>query len=182
MLSEEAILKGCLQNNLKCQEALYRLYYSYAMSVALRYAPDREDALEILNDTFLKVYRQIDKYDSSKPFKAWFRKVLVNTALDHLRSNKRYKEQVIMDISTCYDLKQSDTEPETEMDTDTILRVFKQLPEIQRLVFNLHKIEGYQHDEIASMLQIAPGTSRSHLSRAIGKLQSLLQVFKEKQV
>jgi RNA polymerase sigma factor (sigma-70 family) len=180
VLSEEVILKGCLQDNLKCQEALYRLYYSYAMSVALRYAPDREDALEILNDAFLKVFRQLHKYDKSKPFKAWFRKVLINTALDHLRSSKKHREQIMMDISTCYDIREP--EQEADLDLDNVLQIFKQLPEIQRAVFNLHKIEGYQHDEIASILQIAPGTSRSHLSRAIGKLQSLLQVFNEKQV
>ena len=141
---------------------LYRRFYGFAMSVCLRYAAGRNDALEILNDGFMKVFTNIEKHDQDRPFKNWFRKILVNTALDRFRAGKRFR------ISITIDEVEVAGEPELTnwMEAEEILELLSDLPESYRLIFNLYEVEGYSHDEIAGMLDIAPGTSRSHLSRA----------------
>lgn len=173
MYTDAALIAGCRKKKLKYQEALYRQFYGFAMSVCLRYAPDREDALEILNDSFLKVFDHIDRYDDSRPFKTWFRRILVNTALDHWRSNRRYRLFIELADEHTDEVGYEDTH--IRLQVEDILSLFSKLPEVQRLVFNLHKVEGYNHEEIGGLLDIAPGTSRSHLSRAVKKLQGLLQ-------
>lgn len=132
------------------------------MSVCLRYHPRRNDAVELLNDSFMKVFENIDRFDPEKPFRSWFRRILVNTCLDRYRENKRF--QILSEW------EEDDVVVEAEytgrMEAEEILALLAELPELYRLIFNLYEIEGYSHDEIAGMLHIAPGTSRSHLSRA----------------
>ena len=132
------------------------------MSVCIRYAPNRNDALEIINDGFMKVFENISKYDQERPFKSWFRRILVNTALDRFRAGKRFR------INTDIEEVEIAGEPELSrwMEAEEILSLMSGLPELHRVIFNLYEVEGYSHDEIAGMLDIAPGTSRSHLSRA----------------
>jgi RNA polymerase sigma-70 factor (ECF subfamily) len=169
--SEEELIGGCRKGQLKYQEALYRQFYGFAMSVCLRYAPCREDALEILNDSFMKVFDRIGSLDDDKSFRAWFRRILVNTALDHYRANRRYRLHIELDLDQVDENAEIDYGP--ALTVEEIMELLDQLTPIQRLVFNLHKIEGYPHEEIAGMLHVAPGTSRSHLSRAIKRLASL---------
>jgi RNA polymerase sigma factor (sigma-70 family) len=178
VLAEQELIKGCRKGKMKYQEELYKLYYSFGMSVCLRYASNRDDAMEILNDAFMKVFDNISRYDETKPFKSWFRRILINTALDHYRANKKFRLQVEMDEETF------DVAVESEfvsMDTDEILYLFARLPEIYKITFNLYEVEGYSHEEIAGMLDIAPGTSRSNLSRAKKMLKSLYFNNKKKQ-
>ncbi|TVQ13970.1 MAG: RNA polymerase sigma factor [Balneolaceae bacterium] len=143
------------------------------MSVCLRYASGREDALEILNDSFMKVFRNIHSYDENRPFKTWFRRILINTALDHYRANRRHLR--LADPGVDIDTAGPSVEPDYEvaLKAEEILMLFNRLPEIHRVIFNLYEVEGYNHEEIAGMLDIAPGTSRSHLSRAKKKLETL---------
>ena len=110
----------------------------------------------------MKVFENISKYDEERPFKSWFRKILVNTALDRFRLNKRFRMHTdIENVEVA-----GDPEFDGWMETEEILLLMSGLPELYRLIFNLYEVEGYSHDEIAGMLDIAPGTSRSHLSRA----------------
>lgn len=179
MYTEQELIKGCRQGKIKYQEGLYKHFFSFAMSVCIRYAPNREDALEILNDSFLKVFENMKKFDETRPFKSWFRRIIVNTALDHYRANKKYRLQVE------YEAEMMDAPVEMELDkhieTDEILNLFGRLPEIYRITFNLYEVEGYNHEEIAGMLDIAPGTSRSNLSRAKKMLKALYFNDKKKQ-
>jgi RNA polymerase sigma factor (sigma-70 family) len=169
--TEQELLKGCKKGKRKYQEELYKHYFGFAMSVCLRYAPVREDAVEILNDSFLKVFDKIHLYDEDKPFKSWFRRILVNTSLDYYRSRKKYLFHV--------ELNEAELDAEIPIDwesdlkTDVILKLFTQLPDLYRHIFNLYELEGYSHDEIAGMLSISPGTSRSHLSRAKKRIKEL---------
>ncbi len=160
---------------------LYRQYYSFAMSVCLRYAPNSEDAREILNDGFLKVFDNIQEFDEDKPFKSWFRRILINTALDHYRANKKYRMQISFDSE---EIQITDGQYLTEdfhLEADEILHIFQYLPELFRVIFNLYEVEGYSHQEIAGMLDIAPGTSRSHLSRAKKMLRKIYLDHRKKQ-
>lgn len=171
MYTEEELIKGCKREQLKYQEGLYKHFYGFAMSVCIRYAPCREDALEILNDAFMKVFSNIKNFDEERPFRSWFRRILVNTSLDHYRANRRYRLHIELDNEQIE--AEADADYNVTLKTDEILALMDQLTPIQRLVFNLHKVEGYQHDEISGMLHIAPGTSRSHMSRAVKKLAAL---------
>lgn len=173
MKTEQELIQGCREKKWKYQEALYRHFYSFAMSVCLRYTGNRDDALEVLNDSFMKVFNNIHIYDENRPFKTWFRRILINTALDHYRANRRYLR--LADPGVDIETVEPSVEPDIEITLDAaeILKLFNRLPEIHRVIFNLYEVEGYNHEEIAGMLDIAPGTSRSHLSRAKKKLEAL---------
>jgi len=176
---EKEIIRGCCRGKARSQEALYRSYYAFGMSVCLRYAPNREDSLEILNDSFMKVFENIKSYDDSRPFKSWFRRILVNTALDHYRINRKFRINHTGDE----DAAETGIAPELDqkLSAKEILELFYRLPDPLRLTFNLYEVEGYSHDEIAGMLDISPGTSRSNLSRAKKMLQRLYLEMKNKQ-
>lgn len=165
------MLEGCLKGRRKHQEILYRQYYAFGMSITLRYLPTREDALEVLNDSFLRVFQNLDSFDIEKPFKTWFRKILVNTSIDFLRKNSK----LIMQGEPSVMENQWAIEPEfvKEMSGSEIIALFDGLPVQQRLVFNLYEVEGYNHEEIGGMLDVSPGTSRSSLSRAKKTLRTL---------
>ncbi len=162
--TDREIILECRKGKSRFQEMLYRRFYAFAMSVCLRYAPNRDDAIEILNDSFMKVFQNINNYDTEKPFKSWFRKILVNTSLDKYRENKKFFIHAEFDVSEL-EIAQ-EPEFEKQLNAEEILELLSGLPQIYRLVFNLFEVEGYTHDEIAGMLDIAPGTSRSQLSRA----------------
>lgn len=171
MKSEAELINGCRQQHQADQEALYQRYFALGMSVVLRYARSREDALEILNDAFMKVFTHIDRFDDSRPFATWFRRILVNTALDRYRSDRRH-EQTIEYTDQLPDIAVDGAGLE-RLEAEDILMIFNQLPENWKLVYNLFEVEGYSHDEIGTILNIAPGTSRSHLTRARQRLQLL---------
>ena len=171
MPTERDLIHGCQRQHPPSQEALYRLYWSFAMSVALRYASSRDDALEVAHDAFVKAFGGIGDMDPERPFKPWFRRILVRCAIDHHRSTRRHYATLAPEAEP----------PEAEVDADQlgaleaeeIVALLAQLSDVQRQVFNLYEVEGYAHDEIADALGIAAGTSRSHLTRARARLQSL---------
>jgi len=166
------IIKGCKRNSLKHQEMLYREFHAYGMSISLRYANNREDALEILNDSFLKVFENISKFDIDKVFKSWFRKIIINTAIDYSRKYAIiYKLEDINDYQTeCIDEGKIDN-----LDLEEIMEMLNRLPNLYRLIFNLHEIEGYKHSEIAEKLNINESTSRTNLTRAKKMLRSFFE-------
>lgn len=171
MFSEHELIIGCKKGKVSYQEGLYKQFYSFAMSICLRYTRNREDALEILNDSFLKVFEKINQFDEQKSFKSWFRRIVINSALDHYRANK--KHEVLIDLSIEEVDAQTEFEFEQDLKTDEILKIFNQMPDNYRVIFNLFEIENYSHDEIAQHLSISVGTSRSHLSRAKKLLRQL---------
>ncbi len=166
------LIRGCRKNKRHFQELLYRKFFAFGMSVCLRYTTNREDALEVLHDGFIKVYNNLHVYDDAMPFKSWFRKILVNTALDQYRRDRKYKLNIQLDLP-----EENATEPYQQdlpaLGADEILELFRQLPDMFRMTYNLYEVEGYKHDEIAGMLDISPGTSRSNLSRAKKMLRQL---------
>jgi len=157
------LIEGCREWNRNSQELLYRQFYGYAMSIALRYAQNKEEAVEILNDGFLKIFQHIKEFDTNRPFKSWLAKIMVNTAIDHLRSKK--KISFTEDIEKVYDLGMDDTAMD-KLSYDELLILVQSLPPAYRTVFNLYVIEGYQHQEIADQLGISEGTSKSNLFKA----------------
>ena len=141
------------------------------MSVALRYTPTRDDALELAHDAFLRAFHQLDRFDADRSFKPWFRTILVRLATDRHRSTRRYHATISSEADPPEDT--ADGTPLDSLQAEDLLRLLRALPDEHRTVFNLYEIEGYSHDEIADLLGIAPGTSRSHLTRAKARLRTL---------
>lgn len=148
------------------------MYYGYAMSVCLRYSENEEDAVEILNDGFLKIFKNIHQYQPENSFKAWIRRIMVNTAIDHYR---KYQSPVkVLDIENVAN-EPSSNETYSAIAKEEIMQMVQALPQSYRMVFNLYVVEGYAHKEIAEMMGITESTSRSNLTAANAKLRALLR-------
>jgi RNA polymerase sigma factor (sigma-70 family) len=169
----QVVIRGCLKNDRRSQEELYKRYYPAMMALCLRYVRNSGDAVEVLNDAFLKVFRQLGRYDEGKgALYTWMRKILINTALDSLRKQKmiRYHE-----MPTATEEEPGiENEAISKLNSDELLGLIRQLPLTTCLVFNLHGIDGFSHREIADMLGISEGTSRWHLSDARRRLKQII--------
>ena len=172
-MTEKELIKGCIRENRKCQQEVFRRYAGKMLVVCLRYARHRMEAEDILQDAFIKVFDNISKFESKGSFEGWIRRIVINTALKHF-SKKSFKSEQI-GIEHYPDLP---IEPTiySHLGEEEILKLVAQLPEGYRIVFNLYAIEGYSHKEIAKMLGIQESTSRSQLVKARKWLQS--QVLK----
>ena len=167
------LITGCLRGHHESQIRLYKQYYSYAMGIGLRYSKNREEALEIVNDTFLKVFSKIDQYDMEQPFLPWLRKILVNTSIDYHR--KYHKLEEPLDIAYLNQTNKTTTNEALEnLAFEDLIKVTQQLSPAYRLVFNLYIVEGLTHQEIAEKLEISVGSSKSNLSKARQKIMSML--------
>jgi len=171
-IAEEDIISQCKKGNLKGQEMLYKHFYGYAMGISLRYCLNREDALEVVNDGFIKLFNTIKVYDSSRPFKAWMRVIMVNTAIDRRRKELKFQLSTELDNAMIISTSASVV---NKLNAEDIIMLMKQLPAVQSAVFNLHEIDGYSHDEIANLLFIPASSSRVYLVRAKEKLRNLLK-------
>ncbi|HTH81459.1 MAG TPA: sigma-70 family RNA polymerase sigma factor [Mucilaginibacter sp.] len=172
-VAEEDIIDHCKTGSLKHQEMLYKLFYGYAMGIGLRYALQRDDALEIVNDAFIKVFNAINKYNRTIPFKAWLRTIIINTAIDRRRKELKFQLHTAIEEAGLLSYNPQVIENLSAAD---ILSLLKQLPAAHNTVFNLYEIDGYSHDEIAGILNISASSSRVYLTRAKEKLRELLTI------
>ena len=181
MLSAEELslhVERCALNNRESQKKLYTSFYGYAMAVCDRYTNNQDDAIEILNDGFLKVFKEIYRYkpaytDVVSSFKGWLRKIMVYTAIDHFRKN--HKHQFTTDLDN--GVVQVASHAEDALDRisyEEIIRSIQDLTPGYRTVFNLFIIEGFTHEEISDKLGISIGTSKSNLAKARRQLQKIL--------
>ena len=169
----EQIIDGCIEQDRHSQELLYKKLYGFAMNICLRYANNRYEAAEILNDGFFKAFTNIEKYDTSWPFKAWLSKIMYNSCIDYYRTNLKWSQLVGFEKS---DFKVNEVSIEHKLDYEDLLKTIQKLPPTYRIVFNLYAIDGYSHEEIAEMTGITASTSRSNLHKARLKLQQMLAV------
>jgi RNA polymerase sigma factor (sigma-70 family) len=168
------ILNGCRKQHRGSQKMLYEEFYAYGMSVCLRYADNRDEASAILNDGFMKIFTNIKQFDLTKPLKPWLRKVMVNTAINHYHQKQRELQ--------AEEMEKANHESEAEsiisgISYQEIIGMLHKLPPAYRTVFNLYVIEGYKHEEIAKMLNITVGTSKSNLFKAKDSLRKILSDF-----
>jgi RNA polymerase sigma factor (sigma-70 family) len=170
--SPEELLQKSVRGDRKSQEKLYRQFYGFAMGVCMRYTQSRDEALEIVNDSFLKVFTKGDQYDSKYPFKAWFRRIIVNTALDFYRSQQ--KHYFHENIEEAYEVSSNDSSPLSQLNHEEIIMLIQRLPSGYKMVFNLFVIDGFSHEEISNQLGISVGTSKSNLSRAREALRKMI--------
>lgn len=170
---DKKIWQGLIDNNRKAQETLYKLYYSYGMSICLRYTSTRDEAKEILHDGFMVLFSKPEKFDPDQAFKPWFRKVLVNLCINHFKKQQKHVHQTGFEfIPESYYFQPSALEV---MQYDELVQLIHGLPPSYRTVFNLYVLDGYSHEEISGMLEISIGTSKSNLSRAKEKLRAQLK-------
>jgi RNA polymerase sigma factor (sigma-70 family) len=169
------LIDRCIEGDRLAQKEVYEKFFGRMYVVARRYVNDHEETLEIVNFSFLKVFKKLRKFGFKGSFEGWIMKIVVNTALDHIRSNKKYKEQIRHeeDFEHTYDIE-VDHKDDENIDKDKIYSMIAELPPMTRAVFNLYAIDGFSHKEIAEKLEISVGTSKWHLSAARKNLQEKL--------
>ena len=167
------LIDGCKADDRKAQEKLYRNYYRAMMSLCLRYTKNEEDALEILNTGFLKIFRNIYRYDAEKAsLFTWMRTIVVNSCLDFVKS-----KQLQSKTGELNDTIEVEIQPDaiSKMKIGELLRLVRELPPATQAVFNLYVTEGYNHKEIGKLMSISEGTSKWHLSEARKILQQKIR-------
>ncbi len=159
----EELIKGCRRGDRRSQELLYRSMASKMLGLSQRYAADEDEAVEILQTGFIKVFSQIEQFRSEGAFEGWVRRIMVTTAIEFYRKRRRRVQEV--DLDERFELGQEGFVMD-HLEVEDLMALIKVLPEGYRLVFNMYAIEGYSHREIAQALQISEGASKSQLSRA----------------
>lgn len=171
--SDENIIKGCRKGDRKAQKALFLKYKSMLFNICLRYAADRHQAEDFLQDGLIKIYTNLYQYKPTAAFGAWMRTVMINVCLQHLRKEKHlFKTQELNEQIDHYETSKTLF---TDHRTEAILKMVQQLPQGSRLVFNLYVMESYSHKEIAKKLGITTSGSRSQLTRAKVMLRKMLE-------
>ena len=168
------LITACIRRERKAEYELYRVTYSYLISICLRYTNSREEAREMLNIGFLKILYNLEKYKPEVPFKKWIRKVMINTLIDEYRKEKKHEEHIeyVENYSETKDFAEVN-DALVKMDVDQIHSLIVKLPPVSRRVFTLYVIDGFNHKEIAEMLAITDGTSRWHLNFSRTKLKEM---------
>lgn len=180
MYNEAQIIRQCLKNNPKAQKLLYEKYASILLGICMRYAKDRSEAEDILQEGFLKIFLHINQFSGTASFEGWMKRIIVNTAITYYHKNIKHRYHD--DIDEINDSKVASTGAyDSEFTRDELLHVIRKLPDGYRVVFNLYAIEGYKHKEIAEILNIDMNTSKSQYSRAKRIIQHKLnELSKEK--
>ena len=167
------VVESCLQGKESAMKKFYEHFQGFALSVCMSYCENRDDALEIMNDGFLKVFKNLDKIENIERIKPWLRRIMVNVAIDHFRKNaKKQSAQLPENIA---DPNYGDASVYAKLSSEDIMRAVQNLPTNYRMVFNLYAVEGYSHKEIGEILKIAESTSRANLSLANGMLRERLK-------
>jgi len=171
-MTEEIMLQGCLDNLSIAQEALYNRFSPRMLGVCYRYAHNREDAEDMLQEGFIKVYSQIHQYKGSGALEGWIRKIIVHTCINILKKNKKFSDSV--DLIHASSIQISDNNIPSLLQAKQVVECIRLLPIGYRTVLNLYAIEGFSHKEISSILEIEESTSRSQYTRARALLEEIL--------
>jgi RNA polymerase sigma-70 factor (ECF subfamily) len=176
-------VNACALNKRESQKVIYNSFYGYAMAICDRYTNNQEDAVEILNDGFLKIFKEIHHYkpaysDVVSSFKGWLRKIMVYTAIDHFRKNQKHKVLTELD-NVVYQVEAANEDAIDKLSHEEIIRSIQELSPGYRTVLNLFIIDGLSHEEISNKLGISTGTSKSNLSKARRQLQKILYRYRQ---
>lgn len=173
------LISGCIKNDRRSQEELFKLFYGKMLGVCMRYARDRDTAEEMLQEGFIKIFDKLEAFDYKGSFEGWMRRIIANTAIDNIRKTK--KSPMLTDNDDDFKLGGSDAMVEreelefVELKAEIALEAISELSPAYRAVFNLYVMEEYTHKEIAEILGISEGTSKSNLSKAKLNLQKTLK-------
>ncbi len=171
-IPESDLIKGCLENDRKMQELLYQRYSAKMFAVCLRYCKNSDDAQDLLQDGFVKVFRNIEKFRGDGSFEGWIRRIFVNTSIEHFRRSVKNHFTTDTEEIKIEDPSLSALDNLAEKD---IIKMIQELSPGYRQVFNMYVIEGYSHKDIGDILGISEGTSKSQLARAKGILKKMVE-------
>jgi RNA polymerase sigma factor (sigma-70 family) len=177
-ITESDLISGCIEGNRRMQEELYNRFSPRMYAVCLRYAANAEEAQDILQEGFIKIFKKLDSFRGEGSFEGWIRRIFVNTAIEHFR-RKRYLTPVTEKEENTIEGKY--TSALDDLAAKDIMALVQELSPGYRTVFNMYVVEGYSHKEIADMLGISEGTSKSQLSRAKVILQDMVRNFIDSQ-
>jgi len=169
--SEDDFIAACVRNERWAQKKLYEDHFSMMMTLCLRYANTDEDAMDILHEGFIKVFKHIDKYQPGTSIVAWIRRIMVNTSIDYYRKETRRRTE---NIDKAFAVSSEEVDAVSKCGETEILKAVQKLTFAYRSVFNLYVLEGFSHKEIAEQLGITESTSRSNLVKARIKLKDIL--------
>jgi len=179
------LIEGCVRNHRKRQESIYKMFYGKMMAICRRYTKNSDQAKDILQDGFIKVFKNIDKFNFEGSFEGWVRRIIVNTAIDFTRKAKN--DYLLMNENQSIDdfdedlLDEDDEEPyENPLKVGDVIEGMNKLSKAYRTVFNLYVFDNYTHQEIADALDISVGTSKSNLAKARANLKKILTKELEK--
>ena len=172
----KAIIEGCLEGSRRDQELLYRRYAPKLYAVCLRYSDNDDEAKDVLQEGYIRIFENLHSYRFEGSFEGWMRRIVVNTVLEKYRSRN-----ILHKVEDINKLAETDMEPDSgeysDLDAKILLDIIKELPPKYKMVFNLFAIEGYSHKEISKMIKISEGTSKSNLSRAREILQRKVEAY-----
>jgi len=180
MDSEEKMIAGCRDGSRRAQSDLYKRFAGTMFGVCLRYSRSREEAEDILQEGFLKVFGRIAQYGGKGSFEGWIRRIMVNTAINHYHASLKQQFILVENIQELSIADEAGSEDSnmagggSNIDTKALMKLVQELPDGYRMVLNLHVFEGYNHKEIGEMLSISDNTSKSQLSKARKYLKKLL--------
>ncbi|MCB0652426.1 MAG: RNA polymerase sigma factor [Saprospiraceae bacterium] len=170
---EKKLINGCVKKDKKAQRQLYELYKVSLFRICLRYAKDRPEAEDILQDGFVKIMADIHQYRGEGALGGWMRRVMVNTALQHIR--KQNRQGYTVEITEIADTHQADEVILSDLRAKALTQLIQKLPPGYRAVFNMYVIEGFSHKEIAEQMEVTESTSKSQLSKAKAMLRKMLE-------
>jgi len=173
------LIESCLRNNRRSQELIFNSFYSKMVSVCRRYCTDDDQAKDIVQDGFIKVFKNLERFNYQGSFEGWIRRIMVNTAIDFTRKKKTLQESVtenkpIEEYSDIAEESDAELPDEYSLNIRDIQEGMKELSNAYRNVFNLYVFENYSHQEIADELKISVGTSKSNLAKARANLKKIL--------
>jgi RNA polymerase sigma factor (sigma-70 family) len=171
-MTEEQMLTGSIRNNAAAQEAFYDRFSPRMLGVCYRFAKSREDAEDMLQEGFIKIFTQLNQYRNEGSLEGWIRRVIVHTCINVLKKNKKFADTV--DITYAYGFHTNEDLVPSLLQAKQIVECIRSLPLGYRTVLNLYAIEGYSHKEIGIMLEIGESTSRSQYTRAKAMLEEIL--------
>ncbi|MEO6759560.1 MAG: RNA polymerase sigma factor [Saprospiraceae bacterium] len=169
--SDDSLRQGCLDQHRLAQKYLYQRYFGRLLSIPMRYTGDRSDAVEVLNQAFLKIFDSMSTYQGTGPFAGWMARIVFHCSIDHVRRQAAYRRKIKLE-----DAQEAPIENEIvrQLEGEDLFLLIQALPTTARTVFSLHVVDGYKHAEIATMLGIGEGTSKWHLNDARRRLKMLL--------
>lgn len=170
-LNESDFIAACVRQERWAQQQLYEQYYGQLMGICLRYAIDEHEALDILHEGYLKIFRYISKYEPGTSLQAWLRRIMINTAIDHFRKNSRRRTE---DVDELRGVVSPEPGAISQMSEKEILAAVRELSPVYKMVFNMYVIEGFSHREISEKLGITESSSRSNLVKARNRLKQIL--------
>ena len=177
-ISDSDLIRGCMESDRRMQEELYRRFSPRMYAVCLRYAGNAEEAEDILQEGFIKVFKKLDSFRNEGSFEGWIRRIFVNTAIEHFRRKKYLLPVTEKEENT---IEGKYTSVLDELGAKDIMALVQELSPGYRTVFNMYVVEGYTHKEIADQLGISEGTSKSQLSRAKVILQDMVRTQIDRQ-